>query len=161
MPHLVRTRHDWISSLASESHALSRMRLDVAVKDRVLIGDAFNLANDDAHRRMITRAIDSLIAKNALSNKNAHDLLYNLIQRNTYGAFAELAAYDWLTRCNLMIETQVKMAAGQVLATNGSTLDGKITHCDIYFDVKAFGSNGLRNSRLRGYTRTRELHTRC
>jgi hypothetical protein len=41
------------------------------------------------------------------------------------------------------------MNATEVLASNGSILDGKITHCGIYFDVKAFGSNGRLANRLK------------
>jgi hypothetical protein len=72
-----------------------------------------------------------------------------LIKRNTYGAFAELAAYDWLTRCYVKIATQVAMDSSDVLATKGSTLDGKIEHGGVYFEVKAFGSNGRLAQRLK------------
>jgi hypothetical protein len=48
-----------------------------------------------------------------------------------------------------LIEPQVAMNATEVLASNGSTLDGKITHCGIHFDVKAFGSNGRLANRLK------------
>jgi hypothetical protein len=72
-----------------------------------------------------------------------------LIRRNTYGAFAEVAAFDWLTRCYVRIATQVAMTPRDVLATQGSTLDGKIAYDGTYFDVKAFGSNGRLAQRLK------------
>jgi hypothetical protein len=71
-----------------------------------------------------------------------------LLGGNTYGRFAELAAYEWLMQC-VPIETQVPMAAGDVLSANGSTLDGKFKAAGVYFDAKAFGFNGFMVKRLR------------
>jgi hypothetical protein len=125
------------------------MRLETALKDDALETDAFNLANCDAHCRLIARATGDLVANNASSKANARDLLRNLIARETYGAFAELSAYDWLTRCNLRIATQVHMTPSDVLGVKGSTLDGRIDCGSVYFDVKAFGSNGRLAQRLK------------
>jgi len=125
------------------------MGLATTVADATLNPDALNLANCDTHCRLIGRAVDKLITNEPQSRDRVRDLVANLIQRNTYGAFAELAAYEWLARCNVLIEPQVAMKATEVLSANGSTLDGKITHCGIYFDVKAFGSNGRLANRLK------------
>lgn len=139
---MLRTCHEWISKLAAESSVIAEMQLETDTENVDLNADAFNLANCNAHCRLITRAIDELVTHNFSSKKNARDLLHNLIRRNTYGAFAEIAAYDWLTRCYVRIATQVAMNSSDVLATNGSTLDGKIEYGGTYFEVKAFGSNG-------------------
>jgi hypothetical protein len=95
--------------------------------------------------------LDELVTHEFSSKESARDLLRNLIARHTYGAFAEIAAYDWLTRCCVRIKTQVAMASSDVLASQGSTLDGKIVYDDdgTYFDVKAFGANGRLAQRLK------------
>jgi hypothetical protein len=41
------------------------------------------------------------------------------------------------------------MTPSDVLATNGSRLDGKIEYDGTYFEVKAFGSNGRLAQRLK------------
>ena len=140
---MLQTRHEWIAKLAGGGNAIADMRVDAILDDAFLERDALILANCDAHCRLVTRAIEAL-ATSAGSNQNcARDLLSNLIRgRSTYGSFAELAAYDWLMRCNLSIQTHIAMTPNDVLAVNGSTLDGKFVHDDIYFDVKAFGFHG-------------------
>jgi hypothetical protein len=145
---MLRTRHEWIGKLAAESGVVAGMRLETDIGNADLDTDALNFANCDARCRLITRTIDKLVTHN-FSSKSARDLLGNLINRNTFGAFAELAAYDWLTRCYVKIATQVTMDSSDVLATNGSTLDGKIEHGSVYFDVKAFGSNERLAQRLK------------
>jgi hypothetical protein len=150
---LLTTRHQWIDNLAAKSDVVAKMRLDTIVDDAELNGDsrAFYVANCNEHSHLITRAVDALATTDPLSKPHVRNLLARLVRRvsDTYSAFAELAAYEWLARCNVIIETRVTMTASEVLATNGSTLDGKITHCGIYFDVKAFGSEGLLANRLK------------
>ena len=124
------------------------MRLEAAVQDANLDADAFNLANCDAHCALITRAIRDLLTNNFSSKENARDLLCRIV-RKPYGAFEELAAYDWLTRCHVRIATQVRVTPSDVLAASGSQLDGSIEHLGAYFDVKAFGSSGYLAQRLR------------
>jgi hypothetical protein len=146
---MLKTSHEWIRKLAAESMAIAQMQLEIIIPNIDLDADAFNLANCDAHCRLISRAIDELTSNNFSSNKDARDLLCNLIKKNTYGTFAELAAYEWLIRCHVRITTQVKMTSSDVLSENGSTLDGKINHNNTYFDVKAFGFNGQLARRLK------------
>ena len=146
---MLRTSYEWISKLAAGSTVITNMQLETIIEDAILNGDACNLANCDAHCRLITRAIDELINNNFSSNEEVRKLLCDLIGRHTYGAFAELAAYDWLTRCHLRIATQVTMTSSDVLSKNGSKLDGKIELSGSYFDVKAFGSNGRLAQRLK------------
>jgi hypothetical protein len=112
---MLRTRHEWISKLAAGSGVIAGLRLENDIENADLDTNAFNLANCDAHCRLITRAIDELVTHNFSSSKSARDLLINLIRRNTYGAFAEVAAYDWLTRCYVRIATQVEMTPSDVL----------------------------------------------
>jgi hypothetical protein len=145
----VRTNHEWIQKLAAESDLVADMQLETILKNANLDTDAFKLANSDAHCNLVTRAIRELLTNNFSSKENARNLLCNLIERQTYGAFAELAAYDWLTRSHVAIATQVAMTSSDVLATKGSALDGKIEHAGTYFDVKAFGSNGRLAQRLK------------
>jgi hypothetical protein len=64
----------------------------------------------------------------AAQRRQAVDHVGRLIGRNTYGYFAELAAYEWLMRCRVSIQTQVAMTPKDVLAAKGSTLDGKFNH---------------------------------
>ena len=69
-------------------------------------------------------------------------MLGELTFRKTYGAFCELAAYDWLARAGVDFTPQVQMAPTDVLNSNGSTLDGKfarVGNSAVYFDVKGFG----------------------
>jgi hypothetical protein len=146
---MLRTYHEWIRKLAAESAVIAEMHLETDLPDADLETDAFNLANCNAHCQLITRVIDELITHNFSSKESARDLLRNLIKRNTDGAFAEIAAYDWLTRCYVRIATQVAMTPSDVLATQGSTLDGKITLDGTYFDVKSFGSSGRLAERLK------------
>ena len=148
---MLTTLHGWIDKLAAVSSVIPNMHLKVDLNNADLDTDAFNLANCDAYCRLIARAIDELVARGFSSKESARDLLSCLIKRHTYDAFAEIAAYDWLTRCSVSIKTQVSMAPGDVLGAQGSTLDGKIVHNDdgTYFDVKAFGANGRLAQRLK------------
>jgi hypothetical protein len=139
---VINTRHEWIAKLAVASSAIAAMHVDTVLADAPLETDAFNLANCDAHCRLVTRAIENLVTSGAATQDAARDLLSNVIGRGTYGFFAELAAYEWLMRCNVAIETHVAMTPTDVLAAKGSTLDGKIRYDGTHFDVKAFGFQG-------------------
>ncbi|BBP00214.1 hypothetical protein [Sulfuriferula nivalis] len=145
----ISTTGDWIDKLAAASDVISAMNLKSLIKNSQLNNNALNLASCDAHCNLIVRATDELVKKRFSTNKNTSDLLCNLIGKNTYGAFAELAAYDWLARCYTTIDTQIHMPANEVLSKNGSTLDGKIKLYETYFDVKAFGFNGHLVQRLK------------
>ena len=138
----IENRHEWIAKLAGDSSVIAAMRVKSVVKDAPLEKDGFNLANSDAHCELVARACEGLVTSGASTHDAARDLLRNLIGRNTYGYFAELAAYEWLMRCGVRIQTQIAMTPKDVLASNGSTLDGKFKHDGTHFDVKAFGFNG-------------------
>jgi hypothetical protein len=107
-----------------------------------LKSDALNLANCPAHCRLVGRALEGLLAAPVNASADyVRDLPCNLLQRNTYGAFTELAACDWLNRCYVKFEPQVRMTPADVLGVNGSTLDGKMW-AGPYFDIKGFGFTG-------------------
>jgi hypothetical protein len=53
---MLRTRHEWIAKLAAVSSVISEMHLAAELKNADLNVDAFNLANCDAHCRLIARA---------------------------------------------------------------------------------------------------------
>jgi hypothetical protein len=114
-PDLLRTRHEWINSLAAECDALAGMRLDTTIENACLPPEAIALANCSAHCDLIRRSVNKL-TNPPQSKGHVRELVADLVQRKTYGAFAELAAYEWLARCNVLIEPQVRMTASDVLA---------------------------------------------
>jgi hypothetical protein len=140
---------DWVAELALLSPFVASLGAD-ALPDPAapLKTDALNLANCPAHCRLVGRALEGLRAAPVNASADyVRGLLCNLLQRNTYGAFTELAACDWLNRCYTKFEPQVRMTPTEVLGVNGSTLDGKIW-AGPYFDVKAFGFTGRVSQRL-------------
>jgi hypothetical protein len=145
----VRTRHQWIENLAAHHKAIAAMQLDRLIGDRDLDTDASNLANDPAHTTLIGRAIEALVATGAATALSASTLLTDIVCRDTYGKFAELAAYDWLIRCQLKITTQIKMAPTEILGANEAAIDGLVDRCNLYFDIKAFGFHGHLAKRLK------------
>jgi hypothetical protein len=138
----VRTRHQWIEQLAAQREIIGGMQLVRLIADRDLDTDALNLANDPAHTVLIGRAVEALVTTGASKVREASTLLTDIICRDTYGKFSELAAYDWLTRCQLKITTQIKMPPAEILGANEATIDGIVDHCGLYFDIKAFGFHG-------------------
>jgi hypothetical protein len=144
------TCDDWIRKLEAESLVIAGMDLRKRIAGTTLLkNDAASLANCEAHCRLIVRAVEGLAANEAnRSGTYLRDVLCSLIQRETYGAFAELAAYDWLARCYVAFESQVELTSNDVLGVNGVTLDGKMRH-GAYFDVKAFGFNERLAQRLK------------
>ena len=145
----IRTCHQWITQLAGQSPAIAAMQLDRRVADGNLDSDAFNLANEMAHTGLIIRAVNALLTSQASSEHDASTLLADIICRDTYGKFSELAAYDWLMRSHLKISTQVKMASNDILGRNDAIIDGLIDRYGFYFDVKAFGFHGHLAKRLK------------
>jgi hypothetical protein len=146
---LVNTMGDWLAELAVQSPFVADLGIDALANPAdPLNEDALNLANCPAHCRLIAKAVEGLIAAPVNASADyVRDLLLDLIQRNTYGAFAELAACEWLNRCYVRFQPQVEMTPADVLGANGSTLDGKMW-AGPYFDVKAFGFTGRTARRL-------------
>jgi hypothetical protein len=125
------------------------LSLDRRIKDRDLDTDQFNFANDERHRSLIVAGIENLLITKASTGENATTLLADIICNDKYGKFSQLAAYDWLMRCNVKITTEVALPSTQILGTNTSILDGMMDHLGVYFDVKAFGLNGRLANRLK------------
>lgn len=140
---LIDTCGGWIRELEQQSSFVANQDCHSLLNAATsLNSDAINLANCSAHTRLISRALDGLIADPVNApNDFVLDLLRNLLQRNTYGAFAQLAAYEWLSRCLVNFQPNIQIPAGQALAVNDLILDGRIKFGP-YFDVKAFGFNG-------------------
>ena len=146
----IKTRHEFIAELAAQSSAIAAMALKKKrITEASLGSEAFKLANCAAHRQLIVRAVEGLISNRFSSNKYVRNLLADVIRGNTYGAFAELAGYEWIMRCQIRFQTQTLLTASDVLGTRGSTLDGRIEHGGIYFEIKAFGFHGYLANRLK------------
>jgi hypothetical protein len=145
----VRTCHQWIEQLAAQSGAIAGMQLAALITDANLDTDAFNLANDPAHTDLIVRGVETLVNTQASTAKEASTLLTDIICRDTYGKFSELAAYDWLMRCQLKITTQIRITPADILGANDAIIDGLVDHCGFYFDIKAFGFHGHLAKRLK------------
>jgi hypothetical protein len=138
----IATCHEWILDLAAQSPAIAGMKLDSIIASTAVLNEhGLNLANCTAHRRLIVEAVDGLLAARPMATEHVSKLLREVIYRNTYGAFAELAAYEWLARCHVRFEPQVPLSNIEVLGANGSTLDGKLFGGP-FFDIKAFGFHG-------------------
>lgn len=145
----IHTRHQWIEQLAAQSAMISAMPLGVQIKNADLNADAFNLANDSVHTRLIVCAVESLLTTKASTEQDSLTLLADIIGRDTYGKFSELAAYDWLMRSGMKITTQIKKTSNDILGKNDTIIDGFVDHCGFYFDVKAFGFHGHLAKRLK------------
>jgi hypothetical protein len=146
----ITTPREWVDKLSTMSDIIAGMRLKETISTSAsLNGDALNFANSQSHQRLIARATNDLVSQGSLSLENAMGLLKEMVTRNTYGAFSELAGYDWLVRSHVKIKTRVELSATDVLGTNGSILDGKFEYIDTYFDIKAFGLHGRLAQRLK------------
>jgi hypothetical protein len=138
---MIETTHQWLARLEMESAHLASLDCRRSDPDRRLEYDGFNLANCDAHCRLIIRGIESVLNSVNRPTAIAKNLLRTLLYRGTYGAFAEIAAYEWLARCHMSYIPQISLTPTEVLAKNGSVIDGKMFPA-IFFDVKAFGFIG-------------------
>ena len=145
----LQTMHGWIDLLESKSPTVKQMKLKSKIKtDGKLDKLAFNFANSDEHNALIVRGVDALVSSAASSL--AQDLLAKVIKRNTYGAFCELAAYDWIIRQHVKITAQVTLTPKDVLGAKDAVIDGKMDYFwDGYFDIKGFGFNGYMAGRLK------------
>jgi hypothetical protein len=146
----IESKHQWADLLAGLNPIIGTLNLkkgaDVsyveivdAVRD-IRDADAYNLSNSDPHNAMIARVASVLHA--SLDDVALRHVLGELTSGKAYGAFCELAAYDWLARADIPFSPQVAMSPGDVVNKNGSTLDGRMTLAngkELYFDSKAFG----------------------
>jgi hypothetical protein len=151
VPHgrKITTQHQWIDKLERLIPEVAPLNLrrqkDVAYMETVNgtkslnDSDAYNFSNSLDHDGLVQRAVKGLLKQT--NPKFVGQLLGELTFRKTYGAFSELAAYDWLERAGIAFTPQVALGASDVVNPNGSTLDGRLHLGDqsVYFDVKAFG----------------------
>ncbi len=145
----IKTQHEWVDKLETLSVLTAAMQLrrkkDVLYceaqsgTDIVHDADAYNFANSDIHDKMLVRVIDDLLQRSGATT--VKNLLGELTFRKTYGAYSELAAYDWLSVNGIPFTTQRRMTAADVVNPNGSTIDGQMTLNGkvVNFDIKGFG----------------------
>jgi hypothetical protein len=143
------TRRQWIDKLEKLIPEIARLNLrrlqdyayvEVVSGDHVFNdADAFNLSNSSEHNDLIRRAILLLCEK--ASDAFVKHLLGELTFRKTYGAFSEMAAYDWMAQAGIDFSPQVALAPAEVVNPNGSMLDGSFqaNGRTIFFDIKGFG----------------------
>jgi hypothetical protein len=154
---VIRKRHQWIDHLASNSSLIAEMDLKSKHGDAVYksVGevlarnkDAFNLANNSAHNSFIAATLDRL-SQAGIPKDTLGTLVGELIGRNAFGAFSELAVSAFLLDGDLFFELQMPTSMSDVLNPNGSKLDGSFRlFQDIAFDVKSFGFHEHLVSRL-------------
>ena len=123
---MIETTHQWLARLENESAHLASLNCRLSDPDKRLDYDGFNLANCDAHCRLIIRGIESVLNSANRPTTIAKNLLRTLLHRGTYGAFAEIAAYEWLARCHMSYIPQVLLTSTEVLSKKGSVIDGKM-----------------------------------
>jgi hypothetical protein len=153
------TRHQWIDKLEKLIPEIVPLQLR-RKKDAAYVverggtrsypdADAYNFSNSAGHDVLVQRAVRNLL-KRTDENSVGH-LLDELTSSKTYGAFSELAAYDWLDNAGIPFTPQVKLEPTDVVNPNGSILDGRmeLTEQVVYFDVKGFGFIDHKLKRLR------------
>lgn len=155
----ITNRHEWIAELERlipeiVPLQLSRKKNTAFFEERSGVrimhdADAYNLSNSPEHDELIQRSVRNLLKRT--DAKTVGHLLDELTSRKAYGAFSELAAYDWLERACVSFTPQVSVGPSEVLNPNGSTLDGvmDLAGQKIYFDVKGFGFIDHKLKRLR------------
>jgi hypothetical protein len=145
----IASQHEWVGKiegmLPSAIGLNLRRKADVKYVETVdgkpifSDADAYKFGNSTLHDGILYRAVPALEAK-AGKDFVAH-LLGELTFRKTYGAFSEMAAYDWMGRTGIDYTPPVERTAAEVVNRNGSTIDGKFAGAtqDIFFDIKGFG----------------------
>lgn len=143
------TQHQWVDKIEKLNPEIARLNLrrsrdypyvEIVNGDHVFNdADAFNLSNSSEHDDLIRRAVALLRAK--AGDAFAKHLLGELTFHKTYGAFSEMAAYDWMAQSGIDFTPQVALRPADVVNPNGSTLDGKLlaNGKTVFFDIKAFG----------------------
>lgn len=116
------------------------MNLNSSLKNVLLEGKLFDLANTPHDLDKVARAADVLQTKAGLTATEVKDAVHKLISiRSFYGQFCEFGAYDWLDRHNVRFHAQVPLAGTDVLNANGCVIDGQFMNMDGHFDIKAMG----------------------
>ena len=101
--------------------------------------DAYNFSNSTDHDNLVRRSV--VLLQQKAGDPFVKRLLGELSFQKTYGAFSEMAAYDWMDQAGINFTPQVALGAADVMNPNGSILDGSLTvnGKTVYFDIKGFG----------------------
>ena len=101
--------------------------------------DAYNFSNSTDHDNLVRRSI--VLLQQKAGDRFVKRLLGELTFQKTYGAFCEMAAYDWMAQAGINFTPQVPLGAADVVNPNGSILDGSlaVNGKTVYFDIKGFG----------------------
>jgi hypothetical protein len=101
--------------------------------------DAYNFSNSTDHDNLVRRSV--VLLQQKAGDPFVKRLLGELSFQKTYGAFSEMAAYDWMDQAGINFTPQVALGAADVVNPNGSILDGSLTvnGKTVYFDIKGFG----------------------
>lgn len=137
---MTNTLHALINKLSKRSSVIAGMNLATSLADAPLSGKLLDFINRMRDLDSVARAIELLSAKAGLNPADAEISVKQLMNdRHFYGAFCELATYDWLDRHAVAFQAQVKLSGSDVLNPNGCTIDGRFTAIDGYFDIKGMG----------------------
>jgi hypothetical protein len=116
------------------------MNLAGTPPDLALENGLFNVANTPTDLDWVVRAIDALVNRAGLANADAETALRNVLSNNNfYGAYLELAAYEWFDARNVQFAAQQTLSGQDILKPNGAVLDGQFQAVDCFFDIKAMG----------------------
>lgn len=112
---MICTQHQWVYKIEKLIPEMARLNLrgsrdypyvEIVNGDPVFNdADAFNRSNSSVHDDLIQRAV-SLLRQKA-GDPFAKHLLGELTFRKTYGAFSEMAAYDWMAQAGVDFTPQV------------------------------------------------------
>jgi hypothetical protein len=115
-----RTIHDLISELARRSPTIAAMNLAATLPDIALENGLFNVANVSADLDRVSQSIDALVTRAGMANADVEKAVRDLLsQRNFYGTYLELGAYEWLDRHGIRFRAQQPLAGQDVLNPNG------------------------------------------
>lgn len=131
--------HALIKELEHRSAQIAAMELSTKIQDEPLTGKLINLANSPADLDRMSRAVQSLTKAGMTPADAERNVLLLVSERHFYGAYCELAAYEWLDRHDVAFKAQVPLTGQDVINPNGCTIDGRIEVVESYFDIKGFG----------------------
>jgi hypothetical protein len=129
-----------ISELETRSQSIRQMNFSTDDLDAPIIGDLLDFANVPEELDRLGRAVELLVGKAGMTLTDAETVVRQLLKdRNFYGSYSELGAYDWLDRHGATFQAQLSLSGEQVLNPNGCTIDGRFDGYETYFDVKGMG----------------------
>lgn len=137
---MIQMLHDLVAELSRRSPIIAAMNLPATHPDVPLENGLLNVANVPADLDRIGRAIEALVSRAGLSVADAETAVRNLLsEKNFYGQYLELGAYEWLDRHDVRFHAQEHLVGSDVLNPNGVVIDGHLDVVDGFFDIKAMG----------------------